>query len=105
MYDAQCVNKERKRQGDNFSWGITDPNFVEGGIVEVIEDGQIVEKEVKYVEKEEDMPDWMKLAFVISFGINFLGILICTACCCRRKQYHQKKEFSKFQDSRSATWR
>ena len=46
MYDAQCVNKERKRQGDTFSWGITDPNFVEGGIVEVIETEQIVENEV-----------------------------------------------------------
>ena len=104
-YDAACVAKERLRQGSDFYWGVE-------GEIKVIDGNAVVKEkeehshehadETEVEEEKKDMPVWLKIAFLASFGFNLLAIITIFICCkCRKKG--NKREFYQFDQLQSST--
>ena len=81
QYNYQCVQLEREKMQDRFTWGLDATIFTAASFRE--------RQEVARIEAAGDpeMPSWMKIGFLTSFILNFIGILVFALCCfCRKKK-------------------
>ena len=81
QYNYQCVQLEREKMNDRFTWGFDATIFTAASF----RDREA--ERIVAAAGDPEMPNWMKILFLVSFSLNFIGILVISLCCfCRKKK-------------------